>query len=258
MICMANLVSVIIPMRNEEKTISDCLEALYRQSEKPTEIIVVDNLSTDKSIKKAKEKINKFRKKNIPLRILSCDKGNQTNARNLGTKKASGEYIGFLDSDSYPDKYWISQIEKNLQDKKIAGIGGRSTFRNRGVLFNSLYFLRYYLTIFGNIFCLGGGNSAFRRSLFFRVNGFEGLEKLRKDEGITHAKDDFYLSRKLEMVGKLKYCPKMRVTLLSRVRKNHDNNYKIHSTIKDILTRAVLEIKYDYKISRFFKNKKND
>jgi glycosyltransferase involved in cell wall biosynthesis len=250
---MSNKVSVIIPMRNEENTISDCLEALYDQKEKPFEVIVIDNLSTDNSIKKVKEKIPKFRKKNIPLKIFSCKIGNQTNARDLAVKKSKGELIGSLDSDACPDSNWIAEIENNMQDIKIAGIGGRSTFRNKGPLFNFCYHIRYPLSVLGGIYCLGGGNSAFRRKLFFKVKGFEGLEKLRKTEGITHAKDDFYLSRKLETQGKLKYCPKMRVTLLSRVRKDQGNNYKIRPNLKDTITRAILEIKYDYKISRFFK-----
>lgn len=102
-------------------------------------------------------------------------------------------------------------------------------------------------------YCLGGGNSAFRKSSFLSTNGYVGLEKLRKKENITHAKDDFFLSKKLEQKGRLKFCPDLNVTIQYRIRNNHTRRLPNNSSIKDIIRRTFLEINYDLKITRYFK-----
>ena len=144
---------------------------------------------------------------------------------------------------------------KNFKIREIVGIGGKSRFRNKGKMFNFLYSSSYYLKLLSGLYCLGGGNSAFRKSCFLSVGGYSGLEKLRKKEKITHAKDDFFLSKKLEQIGKLKFCPDLNVTLQYRIRDNHTRRLPAKFSIKDILKRTFLEFNYDLKITRHFKTK---
>ena len=49
------LVSIIIRTKNEERWISSCLQSVFNQTHKNIEVIIVDNLSTDMTVKKAKE-----------------------------------------------------------------------------------------------------------------------------------------------------------------------------------------------------------
>lgn len=91
-------VSVIIPVYNVEKYIDKCLDSLVHQTLEEIEIIVVNDGSPDNSqkiidkyVKKYPKKVKSFIKKN----------GGQGSARNFGLKKASGEYIGFVDSDDF-------------------------------------------------------------------------------------------------------------------------------------------------------------
>lgn len=252
---MKETLSVIIPALNEEQNIGDCLESLLNQTEKPLEIIVVDNGSTDNTKDIAKKFKKKFRKKRIQFKLFSCLNGNQTNARDFGIKKSKGTIIGSLDADAFANKNWIFKIMKNFKTQEIVGVGGKSRFRNKGKIFNFLYSLTYYFSLLSGLYCLGGNNSAFRKSYFLSVNGYSGLEELRKKEKITHAKDDFFLSKKLEQKGKLKFCPDLNVTLQHRIRNNHTRRLPTKFSIKEVVKRTFLEINYDLKITKYFKKK---
>lgn len=92
-------VSVVVPVYNTEKYLRRCLDSLVNQTLKDIEIIVINDNSPDNSKlildeyeKKYKDKIKVFHNK--------TNKGIGYN-RNLGIKKATGEYIAFVDSDDW-------------------------------------------------------------------------------------------------------------------------------------------------------------
>ena len=91
-------VSVIVPVYNVEKYIDKCLNTLVNQTLKDIEIIIVNDGSPDNS----QEIIDKYQKK-YPKKIKSYIKenGGQGSARNFGLEKATGEYIGYVDSDDF-------------------------------------------------------------------------------------------------------------------------------------------------------------
>ena len=91
-------VSIIVPVYNVYKYLDKCLKSLVNQTLKDIEIIVVNDGSPDNSqdiidkyVKEYPDKIKSFVKEN----------GGQGSARNFGIKKASGEYIGYVDSDDF-------------------------------------------------------------------------------------------------------------------------------------------------------------
>lgn len=92
-------VSVIVPVYNSEKYLRDCLDSLVNQTLKDIEIIVVDDASTDKSMEIIMEYKNKYPSM-IKVFQNEQNKG-QGASRNVGISLATGEYIGFLDSDDY-------------------------------------------------------------------------------------------------------------------------------------------------------------
>ncbi len=250
---MSGTISVIIPALNESKNIGGCLNCLLNQIEKPFEVIVVDNGSTDSTYGLARKFAKKFNEKKIILKVFKYSKGNQTNARNFGIKNSSGQIIGSLDADALPDANWVSKINEHLSDSEVIGIGGKSHFRNKGIFFNFLYAMNYYARLILNFYCIGGGNSAFRKSAFISVKGYSGLEELRKSENILYAKDDYFLSKKLEQIGKVKFCPDLNVALLYRARKNKKLK---KADIQNIIKRSVLEIVYDYRITAYMRREK--
>ncbi len=108
-------ISVIIPVRNEANKIEQCLNAVFAQSLKPYEVIVVDGHSEDETIEKARK---------FPVKILYENYHNRAGACQVGINSAEGEYIAFTDGDCIPDKEWLANLIKEFNDD-VAGVGGR-------------------------------------------------------------------------------------------------------------------------------------
>ena len=90
-------VSVIVPVYNVEDYLEKCLDSLVNQTLKEIEIIVVNDGSPDNSGKI----IEKYAKKYKNIKAYTKENGGLSDARNYGIKKASGEYLAFIDSDDY-------------------------------------------------------------------------------------------------------------------------------------------------------------
>lgn len=106
--------TVIIPVYNTEKYLKKCLDSVVNQTYKNIEIIIINDGSPDNS----QEIINKFQKK-YPKIIKSFVKknGGLSDARNFGVKKATGEYIAFLDSDDYVEKDCYEKMISKAEDE---------------------------------------------------------------------------------------------------------------------------------------------
>ena len=102
------LVSVIIPMYNAERYISQTLESLLSQTMQDFEVVVIDDCSTDASPAIAESYLEKFGGR---LKILMLEKntGMPGLPRNVGINFARGKYIAFLDSD---DLYTPTALEE--------------------------------------------------------------------------------------------------------------------------------------------------
>jgi len=95
------LLSIIVPIYNVEDYLEDCLESILKTDIKETEIILVDDGSTDNS----NQLIRKFKQKDNRVKIIVKENGGLSSARNAGLNIARGEYILFIDSDDilYPE-----------------------------------------------------------------------------------------------------------------------------------------------------------
>ncbi len=91
-------VSVIIPVYNTEQYLNKCLDSLVNQTLKDIEIILINDGSTDNSQNIIDEYSAKYPDK---IKSFIKENGGQATARNLGITKATGEYIGFVDSDDW-------------------------------------------------------------------------------------------------------------------------------------------------------------
>ncbi len=91
-------VSVIIPFNNVENYIKECLDSVLNQTLTDIEVICVDDASDDGTLNIVKELANKDNR--IRLIELSERKG-QGYARNRAIEIATGDYIGFVDSDDF-------------------------------------------------------------------------------------------------------------------------------------------------------------
>lgn len=113
---MAKLASIIIVTYNREKIVLDCLKSVMNLDYKNTEIILVDNASSDQTVNRVK--------KEYPLVKVIRNKTNLglNTAKNLGQKHSKGEYILFLDSDTYVHKKMLSAMLKLAESSKKIGI----------------------------------------------------------------------------------------------------------------------------------------
>jgi glycosyltransferase involved in cell wall biosynthesis len=106
-------VSIIVPTYNEEKNIKDCISTLKEQSYKDFEIIIVDDGSTDGTLKILSV---------IPdIRIIKASHQGAGPARNLGAEKANGEILVFVDADMTFNKNFISNLIKPILAGKTKG-----------------------------------------------------------------------------------------------------------------------------------------
>ncbi|MCK4946998.1 MAG: glycosyltransferase [Candidatus Aureabacteria bacterium] len=103
---MNRLVSVIIPVYNSSEYISEAITSVLSQTYNKLEIIVIDDGSTDTT----EETVKKIRDNRI--RYIKSEKQGNYFARNMGIRKASGEYIAFLDADDI----WLKDKLKKQVD----------------------------------------------------------------------------------------------------------------------------------------------
>lgn len=89
------LISIIVPVYNVEKYLTECVDSIVNQSYKNLEIILVDDGSTDNS----GYMCDQFARKDLRIRVFHKVNGGVSDARNYGLKVAKGDYIGFVDSD---------------------------------------------------------------------------------------------------------------------------------------------------------------
>lgn len=105
------LFSVIVPVYNVEKYLGECVDSILKQTYGDFEIILVDDGSTDNSPAICDE----FAEKDSRVKVIHKKNGGLSDARNAGTKIASGEYIIYIDSDDFiTSDTFMGNIEKKL------------------------------------------------------------------------------------------------------------------------------------------------
>lgn len=115
------LISVVVPVYNVEKYLSECVESLINQQYFNIEILLVDDGSTDKS----RTIVDDLAKKDKRIKVFHKKNGGLSDARNYGIEKSSGKYICFVDSDDYVTNDYISSMYQNIKNfnTKIAACG---------------------------------------------------------------------------------------------------------------------------------------
>lgn len=104
--------SVIIPIYNAAETLHRCLDSLVSQLREDTELLLVNDGSTDASLEICDEYAARFPQ----IRLFSKENGGVSSARNLGLQQAQGEYVLFVDSDDAVDKNYFTVVDSALVD----------------------------------------------------------------------------------------------------------------------------------------------
>ncbi len=175
-------VSIIIPVYNEEDYIKQCLDHIAAQTVAPDEVIVVDNNSTDKTLKLARE--YKF------VTIMNEKKQGVLYARTKGFNQAKSQIIGRIDADSRLEPDWVEQLHRVFKESSIDGVTGSSHWYdmplspwNHNVENVFKYNLYQYEKDFPFLF---GTNMAIRKSAWNEVKPFLCQDKyIHEDSDIA-------------------------------------------------------------------------
>ena len=104
------MISIIITAYNAEKTIERCINSILENKYDDYEIIIINDGSKDKT----EDIINLFASNKI--KYFSKENTGVADSRNLGIKKASGDYITFVDSDDYVSNNYFEGLDKYLKN----------------------------------------------------------------------------------------------------------------------------------------------
>lgn len=136
------MISVIIPIYNSSNYLPTCIQSVLNQSFNDFELLLINDGSTDNSIKISEE----FAQKDQRIKLFSQKNGGQGSARNVGLKNANGNYIMFVDSDdAIASDTLLSNYEILKQNPTVdclqfpiyRNYGSKDSFKDIGV--ESLY-----------------------------------------------------------------------------------------------------------------------
>lgn len=130
-------VSIIVRTKNEERWIDKCLSAIAQQSYHNHEVVVVDNVSTDATVRKAME---------FDVMMVSIEDFRPGDALNSGIRASTGDIIVCLSAHCIPaGPDWLKNLVAPLSDPKVAGVYGRQ----EPLPFSDPHDKRDLVTVFG-------------------------------------------------------------------------------------------------------------
>ena len=197
------LISIIVPVYNVEKYIDKCINSITNQTYSNIEIIIINDGSTDNSLKICED----LAKNDKRIKLINTSNSGVSHARNTGINNCNGEYIIFVDSDDFIKSSMIETLYKNIKkykcDISICNVGrvtedGRIISKqkelNKTILFSKEEFVK----------------NLYNREM---INGYPVNKLIKKkctkgirfDESIKHLEDWDYLCRLSDNIKKVVY-----------------------------------------------------
>lgn len=197
-----NKISIIIPVRNEEENIANCLESLKNQNynKNDFEIIIVNDHSTDNS----SNIISSFIESNtLDARLLSLgvEATSKKEALKYGIEKSKYDVIATTDADCLLPKNWLQHISLQFSNESHMLLGP-VMFKERSGFLSSFQILdmlaiqgmEFGVINFNKPILNNAANLSYLKESYNSVNGFEGFD--------TPSGDDIFLLEKFKLNGK--------------------------------------------------------
>lgn len=226
--CVEEKVTVIVPVYNVENYLEECLDSILRQNVKNLEVILVNDKSTDNSLKICEKYVKEYGFK------LINNKNNSGPAisRNKAIKAATGDYIAFVDSDDllYNDNL---SVLYNVAKKENADIvmSKLNSFNSKGKFgyYSDKYMQEYFS---GNIYenkklvnCISICSKIYKASLIKNIKFLENT--LHEDNSFTLIA--YFKAKKIVTVPKYLYYRRVREIKKDSIMQNL--NYKTFSDL---------------------------
>jgi len=222
------MVSIIIPVLNEEKAIPALMKNLYLQ-EGEYEIIIVDGGSTDQSLEICKEYNN--------LTVITSEIG-RANQMNMGAAVARGEILLFLHADTLLPRGGIKSIEAAMEDDDTVGGSFYMKFDMESFSFR---FFSVFTRINSAYLTYGDQGIFIKKSVFEEIGAYKQLPIL----------EDFEIQKRLRKKGRFIKLP-LPVTTSAR-RFLHNGIFK--QQLLNIALLCAYELGYSpAKIKAFYKD----
>ena len=166
------MISVIVPARNAEMTLGECLVAIMHQEEMQFgtdyEVILVDDGSTDRTVEIAE---------NYPVMIIKQPNAGPAAARNHGAKLAAGSILVFTDADCAPSPGWLKNLTQPMYDPQVVGVKGAYLSRQTGLVSRFVQLEYAYkdarMGDLPSIDFIDTYSAAYRKNVFQQNGGFD-------------------------------------------------------------------------------------
>lgn len=201
---MEKRISVVVPARNEEELLPNCLSALRRQDADEFEIVVVDSASTDRT----KEVAQSFGAK-----VIRLDEPGAARARQAGFEAAKGKIVVSTDADAICKSDWLQKTTAPFRSPEVAAVFGTIELDGTSIwmqLGRTLHpwFQAINMKMGHPLFC--GPNFAVTKQAFTEVDGFS-INGKYPDEA-----EDVLFAHKIKKTGKIVFLRDSKVIVSSR------------------------------------------
>ena len=196
-----NTFSIVVPFRNEAYNLSQLLNSISL-IDYPTnlfEIILINDESEDNYNSIIENFIKQFSTLNITLlNTIRSTNSPKKDAINLAIKKSNFEWIITTDADCCVPINWLQLFNQTIEDKQPVFISGPVKFNTKSTFLHHFQNLNFISLIGSTIGSFGikkplmcnGANLCYRKTAYFKVNGFEGNTKIASG-------DDLFLLQKM-------------------------------------------------------------
>ncbi len=193
------LVTVLVPAHNEELTIVRCLESIRVNTYRKTQVVIVNDASTDDTRKIVEAYIAKHPTRGFQLVSKHKNVGKARALNSALRRYVRGELVMTLDADSFIDRHAIARAVRYFDDPKVAGVAANVRILHQpsvlGLLQRFEHMIGYrskkFYSITNSEFIVGGVASTFRRSVMSRVGHYD----------TDSATEDISLSLKIAALG---------------------------------------------------------
>lgn len=204
--------SIVIPCYNDAFYIDSCFRAILNQSEKPDEIVCIDNNSTDDTLLKLGQYKPEFVQQGTNFIIAKESRQGIRYARQTGYEIAGGQIFGSIDLDTIINTDWVKTVKASFgANQNLGCVSGEVYFRDQNKFLN--LFIKWNFWMYGksrSMFQFWGCNGAFRSDLYWQVGGLTGAILMYDQLGLVYDHEDVYLYEQFKKTGwELKVEPKM-------------------------------------------------
>jgi glycosyltransferase involved in cell wall biosynthesis len=209
-------ISLIIPAHNEEKYIGECLASVQKYAADLFEVIVVNNVCTDKTAEIAG---------NFPfVRVVDQPNKGLLWARQKGFEEARGDLLAYIDADCKLSSHWLPEVIKEFEnDKKLVSLSGPYRYYDLSPIYNFFANLSWWLSAPITYRMVGYmvlvENFVVKKEVVEKIGGFNTAE-------VSFYGEDTDLARRIAPYGKVKF--KMNFFILTSGRRLlHEGLFKV-------------------------------